>query len=201
MSENKKYFKRHPITLAWELKKHYGKDVKIGTGSGFFYCGACDENTLSTLEKISANYYQSLITRDCMIYHKIYILPSVWDEKRRRIEKDLKAKGFSDDYIKGEIEKTYPQQEDDFRYKLAYQKRIEKEIDEFTSFHTRKVVDRYQAVDYVKDISDCYDCTVILFEGGEKAPYWSRQEYLIGVNKEDSDFDKEEEELNGCRSD
>lgn len=178
------YYKSHKVSLEKELKRHQGTFIKVGCGSSFFFCGLCEELMGDRLDKISISYLKKITKYHTRLALSISNHHTFWESKRERMRRVLREKGHTEKYINSEIEKSYDRERDDLAVKKGYFERLGNSIQNFVPFKTRRVVAVYPAIDF-NTATDFFDSTVILFEGNEKGQYWSRDEYINGIAKED----------------
>lgn len=189
--QSREFFKKNPCKLKDELKNHIGRYIKVGSGGAYFFCDKAKDNILDVMQNASENYYQGLIISECRLVNQISNHPLSWENRRTRRRNELKESGYSDSYIESEINKMYGYEEDDLRIKIAQLKNLRKRIADFTSFLERNVVAIYGGNDWL-DNETIIPSTIILFDGDEKGPYWSYDEYNKGVAKEDLELEEGE---------
>lgn len=197
--ETRIQYKKYPRTLGTELQKYVGKYIKVGSGGAYFFCDKAGEDILDVISKASEDYYKSLLTSDCRLVNQIANHSATWDNRRVRRRNELKKSGYSDSYIDIEVNKMFGYEKDDLRMKISTKRNLEKRISEYTSFLDRRVVTVFPCNDFLNN-EETFPSTIILFEGVEKGPYWSYDEYHKGVDKEDLEEDEESWYGRSCRS-
>lgn len=159
--------------------------VKIGSNSGFIYCEKCDENIIETITRISQDYYFGLLDKIQKIEHYLSEFDNLWDNRIELLlrqwiksrEKQPTARMIEKFKEKLEIKK-----QKDLNQKITFLKKVQEEEKQFTPFLERKVLKTYDSW-----FDEFYHgkTKIIIFEGKERGPFWSIDEYREGVTEDE----------------
>lgn len=146
-------------TLKQVLKKYEGKEVKLGSGTCFVYCGIVNDDICDILDRYSKEEYEaakiSLFNKE--EYKKDF--ERIWEKKwKERDEERISVEVF-------EINKAK-----DWLATLISIKNKRERIENWMDFIYRNVKEIYQS-----DVEE--GVTIILFDGIEQGKYWNREEY------------------------
>ena len=164
------------------LNKINGRNIKIGSKSGFVYCHTVDDETIETLEAISYDYKKKFEEQLKDVKHYLLVFDDFWKtELRKRSEPLLKSDIPSDklEELKNEIKKEW--EEDKARsHKEALNKKatLKEYLEKWKSFVERDVDSYYDSV----DVQEPKGTIIIIVRGLENGAYWTTNEYTRSKN-------------------
>lgn len=157
------------------LNKIKGRNIKIGSKSGFVYCHIVDDETIETLEVISYEYKKKFEEQLKDVKHYLLVFDDFWNnELRKRSEPLLTTNGKIPDKLKREIKKEW--EEDKTRsHKEALIKKetLSEYLDKWKSFVERDVDSYYDSI----DAQEPKDTIIIIVRGLENGMFWTTNEY------------------------
>ena len=153
-----------------------GETVKLGSASGFVFCGKVDENTEGTLIKLSAEELDSLKNLLKLTKRHDKNFDQIWDMKLKGQLELLEESAEEHSYSISEkeqkerelIAKHNKARDKDRRLTDKRLVSLPERIRNFTNFTERKVLDRYASE---------FGGSIIIFEGEENGQYWTVEEY------------------------
>ena len=157
------------------LNKIKGRNIKIGSKSGFVYCHIVDDETIETLEAISYEYKKKFEEQLKDVKHYLLVFDDFWkNELRKRLEPLLIANGKIPDKLKREIKKEW-EEDRDRSYKEALNKKetLSEYLDKWKSFVERDVDSYYDSI----DIQEPKGTIIIIVKGLENGMFWTTNEY------------------------
>ena len=152
------------MTVKEVIEEYQGKEIKIGGGTGFIWCGLVDDITPKLIDYLSNEEYKRLIDlKEGYEYHLEHF-EELWEKRfeNNEINKQQKKKYKSPKAMKEEKEK-------DKKNTLKQIDKTTRKINEFTPFDSREVKEIYLSI-----INP--DVSIIIFEGDINGMYWDREE-------------------------
>lgn len=158
------------MTVREMLKENIGKNIKIGGGTSFIYCGFVDEYSCKLMDYLSELEYKRL--QECKKGYQYHLdhFDEIWDGRiKNAMKKADEDKKMTPKKKQKKMEELLTQREKDFpRTQNALNKTIYK-IDNFVSFNDRQITKSYKSI-LEKDVM------IFIFDGDVDGLYWDKAE-------------------------
>lgn len=146
-----------------------GKEIKIGSGVGFVYCGTCYDFMPRIMDYLSKRELNDLKAKHKKAVMMLDTLDDRYSLKIERCVESFAGEGKSQSKIDKKIKDIEKQKQREKTQLTLSKKNYLNKIINFSYFNLREVTEIYKSIDR--------NVNIIIFEGKEIGQYWDAEEF------------------------
>ena len=146
-----------------------GKEIKIGSGVGFVYCGTCYDFMPRIMDYLSKRELNDLKEKHKKAVMMLDTLDDRYNLKIERCVESFTGEGKSQSKIDKKIKDIEKQKKREKTQLTLSKRNYLNKISNFSYFNLREVTEIYKSIDR--------NVNIIIFEGKEIGQYWDAEEF------------------------